>query len=209
VKTLRSLKPVMDRSEVLRYLGYHPDQGRIPPRYESLIDEEMEKALSLVEPIGCYEILPPEAADNYPRTQVVEYVALAITTIGPHLEEEVEALMRRGELTRAMILDAVGSMLVEATADQINFEICRKARKMGLSTRRRRSPGYGAWNLEAQQWLFSVIDGNSIGVRLTESLMMVPRKSISMGVALVRGEEDEQVSPCTRCGFRDCSFRRM
>ena len=71
------------------------------------------------------------------------------------------------------------------------------------------SPGYGRWSVEEQDIIFKLLPADSIGVSLTKSYMMVPRKSVSFAVRFT-GEKpnDDSLSPCVRCRRKECAFRR-
>ena len=109
-------------------------------------------------------------------------------------------------MARAMLLDAIGSAAVEEVADRSNRRICEEALCAGLDPGPRVSPGYGAWDLEDQDWIFREIAPAEIGVTLSENWMMTPRKSISYAVPLSGGS----VRPrrrCVHCGLADCAYR--
>ncbi|HJN77751.1 MAG TPA: vitamin B12 dependent-methionine synthase activation domain-containing protein [Myxococcota bacterium] len=192
------------RAVVLRLLGV---RGR-PPR-ESLsriIDEELACAGELVEPlvvIGTRQGLPGSATID-PQLPV----ALAVCTLGPALGARVDAHTQGGESARAMVLDAVGSAMVEDLADRANGRICRLALAAGSKPALRRSPGYGSWAIEEQRLIFELLEPAEIGVTLSESCLMDPEKSISFLVPLTGGEPGKRArSRCDRCGFAGCGHR--
>ncbi|MBO5715334.1 MAG: hypothetical protein J6S23_02940 [Clostridia bacterium] len=75
----------------------------------------------------------------------------------------------------AFFIDAIGSAAVESLADHINDKICKN-----LSTTNRFSPGYADFPLEFQKDLLSRINANqTVGITLSEKLMMTPMKSIT------------------------------
>ncbi len=136
-------------------------------------------------------------------------IALSICTIGPALEERVSEYSAAGELTRGLILDAAGSVLAEAVCDYANERICAEAAGRSLHTTCRVSPGYGRWRIEEQKVVFDLLPADSIGVTLTKSFMMIPRKSVSFAVQLTTERPHGQPSsPCAICGREDCEFRR-
>ncbi len=136
-------------------------------------------------------------------------VAVSICTIGSPLEDRVSEYSTAGELTRGLILDAAGSVLAEAVCDYANEKICVEAARRSLYTTCRVSPGYGRWKIEEQKVVFDLLPGDSIGVSLTKSFMMIPRKSVSFAVRLTRERPTGQPgSACALCGREDCEFRR-
>ncbi len=90
--------------------------------------------------------------------------------------------MSENEMLRALILDSLGSEAAEEMAIQSDRILTEKAREMNLWPSKRFSPGYGKWDIQEQRYVFSVLPAESIGVRLTESCMMIPRKSVSFRI---------------------------
>lgn len=91
-------------------------------------------------------------------------------------------LMKLYSLSAAehFISDGIASAMAEAACDKTN-EILAE----GLNVRRRFSPGYGDFPLELQpKVLESVSAGRLLGITLSASLLMTPKKSITavMGI---------------------------
>ncbi len=73
------------------------------------------------------------------------------------------------------------------------------------------SPGYGDWDVHAQPDLLRLTQAETIGVSLTESFMLRPRKSVTAVIGLLRGGTDAgKAAPkgCAVCPKRDCPFRQ-
>lgn len=105
-------------------------------------------------------------------------VYLVCTTIGA----EFDALQRRIAATSpsdAFVLQAIGAAAIEAWTDETELEISLDLNE-GETLVARYSPGYGDFPLEAQRRLLGLLDApRSVGVSLTDSLIMVPSKSVS------------------------------
>ncbi len=99
-----------------------------------------------------------------------------IVTIGSTLEEKADTFP---DLLEKYYLDVIGNMaLMKARKDLENYLRSMSAMS-GLSYM---APGsLQDWPLEEQRPLFSIFQGEeeTIGVRLTDSLLMIPRKSVS------------------------------
>jgi len=108
----------------------------------------------------------------------------------------------------AVVLDAIGSAAAEAVARYVSDRIDEEAAAEGLKTSCRASPGYGDWDVKEQKNLFELVPAERIGVTLTDSAMMVPRKSISFAVHIsdkpvrLRGENS-----CRNCDMDTCPYR--
>jgi len=216
------------RGRLLRALGYE-GQGTLTPRVEEMIREGMEEGVKLLEPRGVYTLYPVREAGESEiavtgevsfRTSLisrvfrdVRLVAVFIVTIGPEVERKVEELSREGYMSRALAFDVFGSEAAESAAEIINGIVEEWAAIEGRRTTLRFSPGYCDWDVEEQQKLFSLTDGGKIGVRLSSSSMMVPRKSVSaivgIGPEWSRKGGLHYPSPCPECDRRsECPNRR-
>jgi hypothetical protein len=198
----------VSREELLRNLGYppsHPPSRRVQRRLEVLV----ERAPDLVEARGaCRFVTPSEAAAaSVPRP--TDPLGLGLCTIGPALEREGRALLRRGEMLDALLLDAYGSAAAEAAADALNHRLCRAARARGLHLRPRFSPGYGRWNVRHQRQLLALLPAGELGVALTEGMMMVPRKSVSFAARMLAAPATVRSAArrCRACDLADCDHR--
>lgn len=145
----------------------------------AVVREEAVRAAGLVEPLAAWAVIDPPA-DRTPEIFAGACrVAFAVSTIGPRLERASAALFAAGEDLRGMALDALGSEAVAQVSKQMDRFLAEKGRQMGLWPSKRYAPGYRGWDVCEQAFLFSVIPAAEIGVALTESFMMVPRKSYS------------------------------
>jgi len=140
-------------------------------------------------------------------THVVAFAA----TIGGEIEDRIEDLTKRNRLSDMYVLDAMGSVAVEDMVDQFQENVSERLKPEGWAVTLRFSPGYCDWNIREQPTLFRVFNHESIPIRLTESCLMQPRKSVSglFGIKTYTGTEslwDE--NPCRHCGKRDCIARR-
>jgi len=193
--------------EIYRYLGYK-ENSDIRSRYLNLIVELKKLSNFLVRPISIYTIVSADKISSHRIFKKTEMVAFSVCSIGPALEEKVSKFTQSGELTKGLILDAIGSCVVEEVADYANFRICTCAKNLDLLASRRFSPGYSSWKIEGQKLIFKILDGSKIGVKLLDSMMMVPRKSISFAVNLSKDISSSDVKiKCSRCNFKNCPYR--
>ncbi|MFQ6103675.1 MAG: hypothetical protein ACE5OP_05200 [Candidatus Glassbacteria bacterium] len=204
---LNELRYFLEDGEIYRLLGYR--RGRVTSREEvkSAVKSMKEVSEGLIRARGAYIILSPEGIKERGPFRLAEKVGLGLCTIGSTLEERVRALFNEGRYLEGLALDTIGSVAVESAADQLNFHICDRGESGGLTGDRRFSPGYGSWSLEHQSLFFELLPHKDLGMTLTPSFMMVPRKSISFAVNLMKGGEIRSSSRCSRCGMRDCPFR--
>ena len=106
--------------------------------------------------------------------------AFFMVTIGQSLENKVHELTRQRDVTVGFMLDAIASETADAAADLLHRKIIRDlAISDGYQVTARFSPGYGDWPVTVQPDMLKVCDGTKIGISVTESCMMIPRKSVS------------------------------
>lgn len=84
--------------------------------------------------------------------------------------------------TKAAVCDATASALIESFCDYVTDFIVD-----GKDAVMRFSPGYGDFSLNYQTDIISYLDANKkIGITLTDSLMMVPTKSVTAIIGIKR-----------------------
>ena len=182
IEKIENIEVEFDEKRILRLIGYKKKFEKIAEPIKRLIEKEKNKLDSILHPASIYTILDYDKTNRHPIFKDAEKVALCICTIGPELEKEINELMRQNEMAKALILDALGSEAAEEAAIQSDHILAKKAREMDLWPSKRFSPGYGSWDIKEQRFIFRMLPGKDIGVRLTESCMMVPRKSVSFRI---------------------------
>lgn len=109
-----------------------------------------------------------------------------VVTIGPGIDNEVKNLMAKGEMFDAYLLNGIGAGAAEMAANDLN-RYMNDSNKDPEFEYKRLSPGYGDWNVSDQTKIFKLLDPEkNIGVKLTDSHIMLPEKSTSgiMGLTL-------------------------
>lgn len=104
---------------------------------------------------------------------------------------------------KGIVTDCVGSAAIEAFCNQINlsFDNCDCLRP-------RFSPGYGDMPLECQKDIVEFLQTNkNAGISLTDSLMMVPVKSVTAIIGIGK-EKNKCTGPgCMICSGTNCPYR--
>ena len=204
----------VNRKEVERYLGYR-GLTTIDEKMQSVIEDcirEMEEAMT---PRCIYKTFPIEwdgescefagirvEPGNLTRNLkgCKEIVMLAVT-IGPGADRLVKRSEIR-DMLKAYTYQAVGAAAVEAWCDEINERIKQEAADKELYARPRFSPGYGDFPLEVQKDFERILEmPKSIGVSLSESLLMTPTKSITAVIGL-----SDKATDCHRAGCEECNM---
>jgi hypothetical protein len=134
-----------------------------------------------------------------------------IATIGNGIEEEVARFTEENYLSKAYILDSMGSVTIENMVEEFYQDMSERYRSQGREITFRFSPGYCDWSIKDQKKLFSFFDSLPTGVELMDSCLMQPRKSISGIIGVLPPDMDfaaTPYNPCSECGKKDCIGRR-
>lgn len=133
--------------------------------------------------------------------------SLFVCTAGGEIGIRSRNAMKETDLLEGYIYDVIGSEAVEAVADlmQNNMEA-----EMGLSGEKitnRFSPGYCGWDVAEQHKLFSLMKDNYCGIKLNQSALMDPVKSVS-GIIGIGDNVKRLPYTCKLCDMKNCVYRR-
>lgn len=107
-----------------------------------------------------------------------ERAALYVITLGEEADNGIRRL--EGEdFLEGYLLNAAASALIEGVQAKGRELIEAEAVKESLHLTKRFSPGYPGWDLPEQEILLSMLNAEEAGMRLTESFLMLPMKSLS------------------------------
>jgi hypothetical protein len=210
----------LNADEVLRGQGIDPGRARrglIAPA-EGIIDELSD----LLDPAAVYDVLSVE--DFHHKTIELEggasfegplaaralagakKVALAVCTIGPALEQRTKELFA-DDPVRAMALDGAGIAALRKISDVIIADVREMAEKHGWGSGMRAQPGQEGWSIRQQRVIFEHLPTDEIGVTLTDSCLMIPRKSVSFVIGMGPDMRPDAVA-CDFCSKRGrCPWR--
>ena len=136
-----------------------------------------------------------------------EFVVLALCTIGAGIDRLAKEQFAQNPVY-ALALEGFGSAAVETLATEFCALIDEKASQCGMTSSIPMSPGMVGWPVdEGQGQIFGVLDTSAIGVRLTESSMMLPVKTISLVLGVGEALSSDG-STCDYCSMRErCHYR--
>lgn len=193
-------------ADVFEQMGYHgakPDEAT--QRETRLIIEEVRRWLR---PQFCYVVVPELPA--FDLGQIIlrqlrgsEAYALFICTGGTAFEDYLQRLKDEGDLVRVFMADALGSVIAEHCADVMETCLQESIDKLQWHHTNRFSPGYCGWHVSQQQLLFPLFRGQTCGVRLTDSSLMVPIKSVS-GIIGIGQKVRKLDYTCGLCNLKSC-----
>ncbi|MBN1117643.1 MAG: methionine synthase [Bacteroidales bacterium] len=135
-----------------------------------------------------------------------EYLAFFICTIGNSIERTSKEYLSKGDLLEGYIFDLIGSESAENLAEVVHQEVMEYAQSGGLQISNRYSPGYCNWDVSEQFKLFSLFPSEQIKIKLTDSALMNPIKSVSGIIGIGRDLKFKPYS-CKLCSDEKCIYR--
>ena len=208
-----------DVDEALRYLGIPNPEEELRREAERLADE----LSAAVQPRYVYRVFTLERLPDCVRLKGANVdltgssarnmlagcgqAALMACTLGVRFDAKLLSLQAR-DMAKAVILDALGSALVEAGCDEAEREINR--RFPGLYLTDRFSPGYGDLPLALQPQLCAALDAERrLGITVSQSLLINPVKSVTAVIGLSDMPQPARIRGCGFCRLQTtCQFRK-
>lgn len=206
--------------EILRYLGHRGQE--IPENVEELIKECERELEQMASPRAMWKEYPLSIHDHvldmgFLQTKSkslernlrdCERVILFAATLG----SRVDVLLHRYnmiQMSKAVVMQAASVAMLETFCDEKNQELKSSYEAKGWYLRPRFSPGYGDFPLECQREIAPALEmGKRIGINLTDTLLMMPSKSVTAVIGASRLRRNCTVQGCEVCAKRDCAYRR-
>ena len=132
---------------------------------------------------------------------------LFIATAGQEFEQFQHEVKSSGDILQEFLLDSLGSAIAEAVVREVCSKVENYVLPLGYGVSHPYSPGYCGWHVTQQKFLFSLLPEQPCGVRLSESSLMSPIKSVS-GVIAVGERIVKRKYGCELCGKADCYKNR-
>ena len=206
--------------EILRYLGHRGQE--IPENVEESIKECERELEQMASPRAMWKEYPLSIHDHvldmgFLQTKSkslernlrdCERVILFAATLG----SRVDVLLHRYnmiQMSKAVVMQAASVAMLETFCDEKNQELKSSYEAKGWYLRPRFSPGYGDFPLECQREIAPALEmGKRIGINLTDTLLMMPSKSVTAVIGASRLPRNCTVQGCEVCAKRDCAYRR-
>ncbi|HOD12549.1 MAG TPA: vitamin B12 dependent-methionine synthase activation domain-containing protein [Candidatus Omnitrophota bacterium] len=107
-------------------------------------------------------------------------VLLMGSTAGQPIMELIEKVSAQGDLTRAVVYNAVASELADEALSWLMVYFRHQLRRENLGLDYRRfSAGYGDLSIEYQKTFWEALKLEQIGIRITEEFFLLPEKSVT------------------------------
>lgn len=212
----------INRSEALRYMGCAPDTNA------AMITAQVNKCetelLEIIRPTYTYKIFDTEQTDSgillsgtsllLAGQSVKEHLqgCRRVIAMAATLSGHADNYIRRAEISdmaQALIADCLCTAAVEQVCDIAEKEIISSLPEDTYTTWRF-SPGYGDLPLDIQPTLLRVLNAEKlIGLTINDSLIMLPRKSVTALIGISDRPIEKKRRGCCICNMRDnCNFRK-
>ncbi|MDU4934639.1 MAG: vitamin B12 dependent-methionine synthase activation domain-containing protein, partial [Peptostreptococcaceae bacterium] len=202
----------IDREEVLRYLEYKGQdidnnlveiieecrniaKDRINPRYTFRVYSIKQKYKGIIELEGTNLIL--ESNDLYEILKDCNECILMAATLGINIEKDIKKYSCT-ELTKGIIIDSCATTAIEEVCDKVQNEIENNILKNGQYLTFRYSPGYGDLSIEKNTEILTILNGQKeIGLTITNSGIMIPRKSVIAIIGITDKKVEQDKTSCS------------
>ena len=189
---------------IMARLGYSRWRTRLDEGEKQRILSAVNACFQLCRPCGCWTALPVirQDADRITLENGISIASSRVSarypgaawmwfgaaTIGNALPEKCAAAMKAGHTTEAVIADAVGGECADGAMDFLRKQASSELARRGMHLAEFRfSPGYGDWCLDAQKIFFQLLPMSEMGIRLHDSMLMLPEKSVTATAGIVCG----------------------
>ncbi|WP_297629756.1 vitamin B12 dependent-methionine synthase activation domain-containing protein [uncultured Clostridium sp.] len=207
--------------EVLRYLGYKGQE--LDQRLLDDINKIRKESKAFLRPKKIYNfynieksgkeikllntIVSFKGEDIYNLLKKSHKIILIAVTLG----NDIERLIRKYEkisMRDALILDACATTAIEEYIDKLELKLKKEYLREKENFTLRYSPGYGDLSLGSQRDIINILDcERRIGLNLSESLILFPRKSVTAILGII--EDEKEKKSCLKCSnYSNCIYRK-
>ena len=116
--------------------------------------------------------------------------------------------MSEGDPLTGYIYDMIGTLIVDSAAEKMQEILSERCAGNGLKITNRYNPGYCGWAVVEQHKLFSLMSDNFCGIRITDSALMEPIKSVSGFIGIGEKVKYNKYT-CSLCDMRNCPYRKL
>jgi len=184
------------RGRIYKRLGYRKGVTHLLPRQEDETNRYIEEAQGLMHFKGAalrLSLLKRDASGidlpgniRFQSRKLSELldncqeIILMGATAGCDIMNAIHADTAGRHVTRGVVFDATASEMTDDVLDWIKgyFNRILRRENKGVSARRF-SAGYSDFLLENQKIIYNLLQLDRIGIRLTESFMLIPEKSVT------------------------------
>lgn len=214
----------VNKEDIYRYLNAKQE---IDVTWKTFIDEIILEVMDLIAPV--YTSVMSRLECDKDRIKLIDYgfeftsrqfskhiegsknLLIVAATIGHGIERKIKYYFTSNP-TRAIIIDACGSAIIEAYCDCIEEVLLSEAAKDFKGFTPRFSPGYGDLTLGVQRKMFEQFEfSKKTGIHLSQGDLMIPQKSVVFLIGNETGQRDDVLKCTHKCGLctlKNCIYRQ-
>lgn len=135
------------------------------------------------------------------------YVVVLVSTIGSEIDDIIQKAFDGGNYLKGIIIDNIGTVSVEKINKIFWKRLADGVKGTNTGITGRLSPGEAVWPITEQEKIFQCFNDDELDVKLLESFLMVPFKSISGVYGFGEGigiKSFEHI--CSECTMENCSY---
>ena len=215
------IEPI-SRAEALRYLaagGSTPDEN-----LSALMDSCEKKLLAAAHGKFTFRVFDIENMTDDEVALADSELVLSGKDISRHLAScekavllaatiggDVDRLIRTeqvSDMAAAVVIDAMAGCAIEQVCNKAEEVIRESFPEMNMTWRF--SPGYGDMPIDCQKKFVDAVNAaREIGLNVSESFIMIPRKSVTAVIGLSKEPIEKKRRGCAVCSMRDrCTYRK-
>ena len=218
----------INQGEVLRYLQYKNQE------IDNSLSDKIKKCINITKEIinprfifrkykikklkssnGKNEVyfeganLTLQSNDIYNLLLDCDECILMSATLGLEIEREIRKLTYT-DLTKGIIIDACATTAIEEVCDIVQDNIAKNLLKEDKYITYRYSPGYGDLSIEKNLDINNLLNSQKeIGLTVTNSGIMIPRKSVVALIGVSRRKISNTKKSCENCSNRhNCNYKK-
>lgn len=218
--------------EVLRYLGYRGQ--KISEELENTIKECIQQTKNKINPRYILRVYPIEryikkdsrgnkiysvklagtnvdvdSEDIYNMLNGCSECVIMATTLGLDIEREIKRCSY-SDLSNGIIIDSCATTAIEEVCDLVENRLREELYAKEKHITNRYSPGYGDLPIDLNRKLIDILGTqNSIGLTITESNIMLPRKSVVAIIGISESKLSSCKKSCLDCNnYNNCKYRK-
>lgn len=190
------------REAIYRRLGFRRSSTRMTAQQHEETERYIQNALDLIRLQGAALRLPVriESTDRIILPGEIVFISRNLATFLRDSEEIILMAATGGEgimeairtdtsgdhVTRAVVMDAAASEIVDSALDWIMSYLSQGLRREGKALMNTRySAGYGDLALENQRVIHQLLVMDRLGVSITDNYILVPEKSVTAMTGIV------------------------
>jgi hypothetical protein len=211
-------------SDLEEIMGY--EEGCSPDPFPELYQTGLSMAADVCEIRGGYRIFDKITIDKdhlqilvdnktfSPGKIVVTQLknsisaAIYVCSAGSGITDMARKTEGEGDPMLGYILDVIGSVTVNKACEKIYGKIEEEMAITGMNVSDSYSPGYCDWSVSEQQQLFSLLPPLFCGIKLSESSLMHPIKSVS-GIIGIGKNLEKKGYQCFWCNDTNCHYGKI